>query len=171
MRPGGELAGKGQDLHGAFTLQGNFRFDTGVATFTKHYPTYDLPYRGRITSNGLAGTWGARRWYHRVPSHTHTHTTHTAWRVVVPRRLTGCRVAHTKGRDVFDLAERGRHGGVQEGVAQSGESSDAAARPTRNKVLTSAIASFFPQAALLHFFCWPMRTVLYSGHSEEWELA
>lgn len=58
----GELAGKGQDRHGAFTLQGNFRFDTGVATFTKHYPTYDLPYRGRITSNGLAGTWGARRW-------------------------------------------------------------------------------------------------------------
>lgn len=58
----GELTGKGHDRHGAFTLQGTFRFDTGLATFTKHYPTYNLPYRGRITSNGLAGTWGARSW-------------------------------------------------------------------------------------------------------------
>jgi hypothetical protein len=109
------LAGKGQDLHGAFTLHGNFRFDTGVATFTKRYPTYDLPYRGRITSNGLAGTWGARRWYHRVPPrHTPTNTLLGVSLFPIPH----C-AAHTRG-GTFLIWRNGE---------DTEESSDVAARP------------------------------------------
>jgi hypothetical protein len=120
------LTGKGHDRHGAFTLQGTFRFDTGVATFTKHYPTYNLPYRGRITSNGLAGTWG-RRWYHRVP-HTHTHRRATACRVVVRRLLTVCRVAHTRG-GTFLIWRNGEDTEESRRAAQREESSNVVARP------------------------------------------
>ncbi len=66
QKPDGLLAGQGADDVGSFVIRGQAQFATGLATFSKSYERRTAvvwTYRGKLNSNGLAGTWGDVRWY------------------------------------------------------------------------------------------------------------
>ncbi|ELR17964.1 Fbox domain containing protein [Acanthamoeba castellanii str. Neff] len=61
----GLLAGQGADDVGSFVVRGQAQFATGLVTFSKSYERRTAvvwTYRGKLNSNGLAGTWGDVRW-------------------------------------------------------------------------------------------------------------